>query len=458
MANYFTWVTVLLIASQLITTKVNSQNICQASTRSKHYILVFPENDGSFISTNQLYAMIVSFHDRIIEVNISSPHQLSNKSYFVITVKVQPMSSERVIIPNELEIIGTERSNKTIEIIADFEISVHSFHFERFTSDGYLAISTDNLGTQYVVASFDGSFSLFTIYGSQNYTTVNIQVNSAITFENNLYIRGDILTLNVSRLEAIQITSSGDLTGSIISSDKPIGVISGHSCFSNPDTACDVLQEQSIPVSNWGTRHFYSATGLQTGTSKYRMIAYFNDTSFIVNNNNITLDSGEFNEFDLTGNGIINSAKPASLIQILTQIDGTTVDPSMILVPTENQFTLMLGFTTPSQSSANINGFNNFVNIIVESDDRHSLRLNGLKLNNTNTSLLPYIVHEGKILGSDYDLIVVRLPREEDVYFITQELADSSPMSAIVYGYESGISYGYAAGLSLPCDMEAGQF
>ena len=185
-----------------------------------------------------------------------------------------------------------------------------------------MAIPTINLGTRYVVATVRLGVltGLFAIYGVQNDTTVTIQLNGAITFKSNTYTRGDILTLHVSRLEAVQITSSGDLTGSTISSDYPVGVINGHSCISfRFSGGCDVLLEQSIPVSNWGTRHFYSATGVQTGSSKYRMVAFYNDTSFIVNNTNITLNSGEFNEFDLTGNGVIVSTKPASLAQFFNR-------------------------------------------------------------------------------------------------------------------------------------------
>ena len=61
----------------------------------------------------------------------------------------------------------------------------------------------------------------------------------------------------------------------------------------------------------------------------------------------------------------------------LTEINGSSVNPSLIQVPTENQFVLNLGFTTPSHSHANADGFNNFVNIIVKTNERQSLRLNG---------------------------------------------------------------------------------
>ena len=459
MIRSYIWTTLLFIISlQEMLTEENISNNCKTNVRGKHFIIAFPDNLGTLKSTTQLHAFIVSFNDRITEVKITSQYLLTSNTHFTKTVMVQPWSFERVIIPKELEIIGTEKSLKSIELKSDFEISVYSIHMETHSTDGYLAIPTDNFGTQYVVASYrSDSFDrggTVTIIGSQDDTSATIQLASEITYENKQYLRGDILNFNVSSSEVIQIFSRGnDLTGSVIISENPIGVISGESCANTPDSACDVLLEQSIPVSSWGTRHFYSTTGIQSGTSRYRMVAFFNDTSFNVNNNNIILGYGEFSEFDLVGNGLIVTSKPASLIQILVQIDGSTVDPSIIQVPTEDQFALFLGFTTPTHSGADVDGFINFVNIIVKSNERASLRLNGDDIINTNAAFLPYLVSENKITDSDYDLLVVQLPRKEGLYYITQDLDDYSPMSAIVYGYEISESYGYAAGLSLPSNQ-----
>ena len=458
MIQSYIWTTFVLITLQVGLTEGNTSKNCKTNVRGKRFIIAFPNNYESLQSTTQLHALIVSFNDRITEVKITSSYLLMNNTYFTKTVMVQPWSFERVIIPKELEIIGTEKSLKSIELNANFEISVYSIHLEPYTTDGYLAIPTDNFGTQYVVASYSGASGArggtVTIIGSQDDTSVTIQLASEITYENKQYLRGDILNFNVSSSEVIQIVSRGnDLTGSVIISENPIGVISGDVCASNPGSFCDVLLEQSIPVSSWGTRHFYSTTGIQSGTSRYRMVAFFNDTSFNVNNNNIILGFGEFSEFDLVGNGLIVTSKPASLIQILLQIDGSTVDPSIIQVPTEDQFALFLGFTTPTHSGENVGGFINFVNIIVKSNERASLRLNGDEIINTNAAILPYLVSENKITDSDYDLLVVQLPREEGLYYITQYLVDCSPMSAIVYGYERDETYGYAAGLSLPSNQ-----
>ena len=189
-------------------------------------------------------------------------------------------------------------------------------------------------------------------------------------------------------------------------------------------------------MNSWGNTHFYSNPPHVSDYSRFRVISYYNNTVVVLNGTNtVVLGPGEVWEDDLYGNGIISSDKPTLLIQILIRIDGTTVDPSLIQVPAESQFTQFLGFTTPTHSGENINGFNNFVNIIVKSDERDTIRLNNQQIISNNNTL-PSLVTETIITDSEYTLLIVELPRLEALYFITQERENSSPMSAIVYGYE----------------------
>ena len=91
-----------------------------------------------------------------------------------------------------------------------------------------------------------------------------------------------------------------------------------------------------------------------------------------------------------------------------------------------------------------------YVNIIVKSDERNTIRLNNQQIITNINTTLPSLVNESMITDSDYTLLIVELPRMEALYFITQEREDSSPMSATAYGYERDETYGYAAGISLP--------
>ena len=337
---------------------------------------------------------------------------------------------------------------------------MYAIHLEPYTTDGYLAIPVENLGTQYVVATYQSTRSgfntLFAIFTTMSSTNVTVQLTNQVTYEGIDYFRGDTLTLELNEYEAVQIQSSGgdfsdnDLTGSIVNSNNPIAVISGHQCANSPGSACDVILEQSIPVNSWGNKHFYSNPPHVSDYSRFRLISYYGNTTVTLNKSDtIVLGPGELWEDNLYGNGIIMTDKPTLLLQILFRINEGIVDPSLIQVPSESQFTLYLGFTTPTHSGANIDGFVNFVNIIVKSNERVTIRLNNQQII-TSIGSLPSLVHETTITDSDYTLLIVELPREEALYYITQERNDSSPMSAIVYGYEMDETYGYAAGLSLP--------
>ncbi len=64
-------------------------------------------------------------------------------------------------------------------------------------------------------------------------------------------------TWTLSRGEVLQITQISSLSGSPISSNKPIGLFGGSPCvfFPNESPACDVTQQQIAPFAQWGTEY-----------------------------------------------------------------------------------------------------------------------------------------------------------------------------------------------------------
>ncbi|MBX3224755.1 MAG: IgGFc-binding protein [Labilithrix sp.] len=64
-------------------------------------------------------------------------------------------------------------------------------------------------------------------------------------------------TWTLSRGEVLQITQIPTLSGSPISSNKPIGVFGGSPCIFLPNAsgACDVTQQQIPPFAQWGTEY-----------------------------------------------------------------------------------------------------------------------------------------------------------------------------------------------------------
>ena len=191
------------------------------------------------------------------------------------------------------------------------------------------------------------------MFGTRDDTIVTILLNAQVTYDGVTYSAGDTLILKLNKLDVIQVVAiSGDnLAGSLVSSNHPISVINGNQCAETPGSYCDIIQEQSIPVNSWGTKHFYSNPPNEQDISLFIMVAYFDDTKFMVNGSEITLGPGGVWKEYLSGSGIITTSQPALLTQVLHRVDGSIVDPSLIQVPTENQFAFSLGFTTPTHSA-----------------------------------------------------------------------------------------------------------
>ena len=283
----------LLIQCHLTVRASSQEEECYSNARGKNFVIAFPDNYAAYQSVYNLIIFVVSFNPVETRIRLSSKHILSNGSNYVQEISIPPNGYQNIVVPREFEVVGAQRSFKVIEIQANYEISAFAFHSEPYTLDSFLSIPIEDLGSQYVVATYDG-YSLFTLIGTKDGTTVTAKLKAALYFEGNVYYSGDIITIQLSYLEVVQVTSLYDLTGTIINSDKPIAVLSGNPCRNTPGSYCDVLIDNNIPVTSWGMNHYFSSPGNQSSISRYRMIAYFNDTRFTIDGNEVTLESGDF--------------------------------------------------------------------------------------------------------------------------------------------------------------------
>jgi hypothetical protein len=153
--------------------------------------------------------------------------------------------------------------NFGIHITSDSIISVYAINYQPFTVDGETIIPSRLLGTEYVVmqrASGNTAYpSAFTIVATQPGTNVSITNSSPVW--NGATTRPAGSTWSVSLLEGqsymvqCPLSSPSTLTGTRISSNKPIYVIGHTQCSIIQCGACDVLMDQHLPVSAWSTRY-----------------------------------------------------------------------------------------------------------------------------------------------------------------------------------------------------------
>ncbi|PIK57234.1 hypothetical protein BSL78_05871 [Apostichopus japonicus] len=446
-------VTLYVLVSLLFRVDENADT-CAGITRRRNFVIAFTGNYDNSPLTTELSLIVVAFSDQSTSVTISSKYSGIDGPYLT-TFLLDERSSKQINIPTEL-LLGTtsEHSDKVIEVIATSDVSVYGLNYAPFTTDAFLTIPVNNIGVSYVAMSHDRSNgwpSLFAIVGLEDETSVRIVLTAGVTIDGTSYSSGDTMQLTIHRHEVIQLVSDSGVEyigGSVIETDKLVALFMGHICASTPGSACDTLSEQLVPVESWSSSYIYTATGSADDRSVYVIHTYYENSEVTIPGiGPVTLQLGEFWQGELQGSGVITSSQPISVLQILRTINQDIVDPSIIQVPSEKQFSYIFGFSTPPKSGENSEGFFNFLNIIVKSNESETILVNGEPILQDSSH------SHHSIAGTPYDVYTVEVPKGEGVFFVEQSsYVDGSPFSVVVYGYERAETYGYSAGLFFPND------
>lgn len=333
---------------------------------------------------------------------------------------------------------------KGIHVTALSPVSVHVVSENVGSADGYLALPTSGLGTRYYVMSYTSTVfpgSEFAVAATENATTVTITPTAAGATKP----AGAAFTvlLNSGETYLFANPAHADMTGTLVTADKPVAVFSGHRCANVPSSAgyCDYLVEQLPDVTRWGKTHHSS---LFSGRTRYtvRVIASQDGTTFTTIPSGMvgTLNTGQFADIDLTGAGEFVSNNPVLVAQFMRGYADDAAgkgDPSMVLVtPAEQAVT---------DSTFGVHGLAGtpgaFINIVTETASLASLKLDSLAV---DTILFSPI-------GGTSSFSTGTIPVAPGVH----NLQGAGSFSAVVYDYGvswNSVSYAYpvAARFSLP--------
>lgn len=289
-----------------------------------------------------------------------------------------------------------EVEDLAVHIVADEVIAVYGLSHRYQTTDTYLAYPIDVLGTAYRAVGYkwlaDDLLSQFAVIATEDNTRVEITPSNRTKKGKPA---GRPFTVMLDRGEVYQVipefraTSRSDLTGSLITSDKPIAVFSGHNCAYVPDQsykACNILVEQMPPIRSWG-RQFFVGTLAGRSSSVIRVLANEDGTEVFENNSKVaTLGAGEYYEnANLKVNTMLTSSKPVLVAQYakgytapdpLTRRADSVGDPMMIVVAPTEQFLSSYRFATPVTGS-----WEHYINLIVPSEAVTTVRLNNEPVN-----------------------------------------------------------------------------
>ena len=236
-----------------------------------------------------------------------------------------------------------------------------------------------------------------------------------------------------------------DLTGTTIESDRPVAVFGGHECAFVPYDrwACDHLEEQLPPVATLGRRYTSRTLGWPDRASPnvVRVVAAHDDTSVRLLPESLgieerILDAGQQLEVELTGAFRVEATHPVLVAQLMigqgdvqASSEPQRGDPSLVVLPPEEQYRNTYYITLPSSYREETNGQSY---LLIARPAGTTVELDGVPIEGAAVERV----------DSDEVLIV---PVEGGAHRIT----GSSEFGVVMYGIGTYTSYATPAGLGL---------
>ena len=361
-------------------------------------------------------------------------------------------SSITVNIPSSFEVLSVDERNKGILVEADGNINVYGLSVFVGTVDAYLALPCTAM-----------EVDVYEYYGISYDVYINSRpsVILLVACENETVVKFNSSTISINSMETYQIESDNDLTGTRITSSKPLSVFSGSDCANVPQDInyCDHLVEQVPPTVTWGSKFLVASLEGRSSGERIRVLSARAASVAVNCNTNVSVSEfqlqsgGSFREFELPVNSLcsIESTSPVLVAQYAygsgvatdTNNDGVG-DPFMMIIPPIEQFTnnyLVESFTIFTS---------NYVTMYVFSEFFQAAQI--LLDNSIVSGWQKVICSNGEVCGH-----ISRTSVSTGAHSISHQNS-SAVLGVSVYGFGSFSSYGYPGGMRLsPIQCNCGQ-
>lgn len=344
-------------------------------------------------------------------------------------------SSTVVSLPRNFQVLDNNDNSKGIWISAgDKQIAVYGLSYNIGSSDAFLALpcSRQNVG-EYVYYGVSYGASQLLFVGCEDSTTIKIGSQE----------------IPLNKMETYIHKSESDLTGTRVTSNKPISFFSGHPCANIPINReyCDQLNEQIPNTATWGT-HFLSASlSSRSSGDIYRVVASQPSTnvtftcSTLSQPSTYTLPSnGSWKEFTTSDYRdsfcVIESDNPVLVVQFGLGHENRNGDPFMMIVPALEQYSNNYVFNLSSK-------YSNFITIFVADEDYQP---DMIYVDNTSQEGANWTT----VCSADNATCgYVAYASLDAGHHRLYHMEISAKIGVSVYGFGEVISYGYPGGLRL---------
>ncbi|KAE8594554.1 hypothetical protein XENTR_v10019689 [Xenopus tropicalis] len=287
-----------------------------ASPIGTDFITTFLQNAFPSYTQPRQELRITSHHDNT-SVSISS-----SDGGFSRNLNLNSHRTISVQLPPSVEIRGSVIFSNTIRITSNKPINVLTLNYRSYSGETTIVYPLASLGMEYYLITpkngYMGSPKVFSVVASKDETSVAVHLKGGLTFQNKNYPPNSVFTVVLKPFQGIQLLGSDDLSGSRVISQKPVAVLSGHSC-AMANTRCSLTYEQLLPVSDWGTAFFVVPLSFQTKTdtvfvtaSRPTQLTYVLGTS----ETNVVMVAGQVTQIEMSNVALRITASAAVQVTV----------------------------------------------------------------------------------------------------------------------------------------------
>ena len=387
----------------------------------------------------------------------SAPETISER-YKGIRVKAE--HSRKIIVFGQNEELGSNDAYVALPVVRlPFVMNFEYILVSVYGDTGTAAKMKDSVGL---------------IIGTEDNTEVTVVPSAAIPISHNLApvrfffrsLPAYLNTITIHKYQTLYLqVRGGDISGTHITTNKPVSVFSGHECANVPihSYACDMLIEQIPPTYTWGTE-VVTVPLITKANDVIKIIASQDSTTVdvtytdyvtgsVTSTSTFSMNSGQFKELTMGDYALIKSNHPIAVFQISTSgytSNNLKSDPFMLMVPSRKQYLNSHTITTaPFQGDLegripNLAVYTHYINIAVPAEffNANQIEMNGGAI---DTSVFkPIRFSNNKVWGYG-----AQMKLEPGVH-IVKHLNRNALLSVVVYGFTTQMSYGYCGGLHYP--------
>ncbi len=370
-----------------------------------------------------------------------------------------------------------------VHVIADDPVVVYGVTRFQFTSDSFLAIPVNSLGTEYVVSAYADMSAMYPGFNLPSETTITAAYDdtkvfftlggNALTTTNNGMTEGKTRTYTLNKGDVVAIssvTSEGDVSGSYVRSTKPVAVVSGNQCANVPTIIrwCDYIVEMQQPMHAWSTAYHVPSFATRQHTPYVKVYAKKPGTVVWMDNTQFgIIQKGKGGSEGLgfihkpVADGeptphVIWSEDPI-YVEVFNrgqEADNITSDPFQMTMTPSDQYQKEIVFNTPGV--AQLQFAKNWANIVYEldengvvPDDLEMAVVSGgeftwSRIKDTYGSTPGYVFVK-EIDGKKYAMKSIELPDPAGVYKIRAD----KPIACYINGAQDYDTYGHPASIAL---------